>query len=175
MMKFHSETEKEWGELFDTHFNHLVLYVDHYINSASVSEDIVQEMFISLWQKRERITVTPSFLYVCARNATFTYIRLHPQKFISDSDIDLGRLTDADSMEDEMEYMKKLEEVREAILKLSPQCREVLKKIYYENKKYAEVAQEMDLSLNTIKTHIYIAIKTLRNNFLFFLLFVNGH
>lgn len=175
MMNFYSEADREWGEIFDTHFNHLVLYVNHYINSASVSEDIVQDMFVSLWQKRGRNTITPSFLYVCARNAAFTYIRLHPQKFISDSDIDLGRLKDTDSMDEEMEYAKKLEEVREAIKNLSPQCREVLKKIYYENKKYAEVAQEMDLSLNTVKTHIYIAIKVLRSNFLFFLLFVNGH
>ena len=66
-----------------------------------------------------------------------------------------------------------LERMYKAIESLSPQCREVLKKIYFEGKSYAETAEEMNLSLSTIKTHIYLAIKNLKKDFAYigFLIF----
>lgn len=173
MRDSYADSEREWSELFDLHFNHLVLYVNNYIGSVAVSEDIIQDLFIKLWQKRNSVTITPSFLFVCARNSALTYLRLNKRKFIPPDDIVLREVSDSFMVDEEIAYIDRLEEVRTAITKLSPQCREVLKKIYFENKKYAEVAEEMNLSLNTIKSHIYLAIKVLRGNFLFFVLFLN--
>ena len=72
-----------------------------------------------------------------------------------------------DDNEADLAYMDKLERIYEAVESLPHQCKEVLKKIYFEEKSYVEVAEEMHLSLNTVKTHIYLAIKTLRQNFVY--------
>jgi RNA polymerase sigma-70 factor (family 1) len=50
-----------------------------------------------------------------------------------------------------------------AIDDLPPQRREILQRIYFEEKKYQEAADEMGISLNTLKTHLKIALKNLRN------------
>ncbi|MDP3437004.1 MAG: sigma factor-like helix-turn-helix DNA-binding protein, partial [Bacteroidales bacterium] len=45
---------------------------------------------------------------------------------------------------------------------LTPKCKEVLRKIYFDRMKYAEVAKEMNLSFHTVKSHMNIAFSTIK-------------
>lgn len=163
--------DKVWVEMFDEHFNHLVLYVRHYTDSVYIAEDIVQDMFIKLWEKRNGIEFTPSFLFVCARNAAHNYNKLRKIDYIVPDNLNTIIAFESSSFEDEEEYYAMLDKVREAISLLPEQCKIVIRKIYYENKKYADIATEMNLSIGTIKTHAYLAMKTLRGRFHFIFLF----
>ncbi len=157
--------EKVAVELFKEHFNHLVLYVNSFVDSIPVAEDIVQDMFVKLWEKKCLAQCKPSFLYVCARNASLNYLRtqnLHAFEVEQIEKVEMPEETERQEA-----YMEKLERIYEAVESLPPQCREVLKKIYFEGKTYAETAEEMHLSVNTVKTHIYLAIKNLRQNFIY--------
>ncbi|HJD75697.1 MAG TPA: RNA polymerase sigma-70 factor [Bacteroides reticulotermitis] len=162
-----SKVEKAAIALFQEHFEHLVVVVDNYVHSIPVAEDIVQDLFIKLWEKNRLINATPAFLYTCARNFALNYLRDFSSK------MSLHELTSElyilDEQEEELSYMNRLEEIHRAVESLPPQCQTVLRMIYFENKHYAEVAQEMGISINTVKTHIYLAIKTLRKNFTFYL------
>lgn len=162
-----SKAEKAAIELFQEHFEHLVIVADHYVHSVSIAEDIVQDLFLKLWEKNRLTNATRGFLYTCARNFAINYLR------DSSSKMTLHELTSdvyiLDDQEEELNYMNRLEEVYKAIESLPPQCKTVLKMIYFENKRYTEVAEELGVSVNTVKTHIYLAIKTLRKNFSFFL------
>lgn len=150
-------------KVFDEHFDHLVLYVNSFVEDVPTSEDIVQDMFLKLWEKDRLTDYSLGFLYVCAKNAALNYLRT--QKTDSFSTDNLEMFDMADQVEEETAYMDKLEQVYQAIEALSPQCRAVLKKVYFENKSYAETAEEMHLSLNTVKTHIYLAIRSLKKDF----------
>ena len=139
--------------------------MNSFVDSIQTAEDIVQDLFLKLWEKDRFIDCKPAFLYICAKNAALNYLRTRKlESFLAES-IDLFDMEDDN--EAERDYMDKLERIYEAVESLPPQCREVLKKIYFEEKSYAQVAEEMHLSLNTIKTHIYLAIKTLRQNFVY--------
>ena len=157
--------------MFKEHFDHLVLFVNQYVCSIAVSEDIVQDLFLKLWEKDRLTNETPTFLYTCARNAALNYLRTNRLESFSIEACDSFDIED--QVEEQMAYMDKLERMYKAIESLSPQCREVLKKIYFEGKSYAETAEEMNLSLSTIKTHIYLAIKNLKKDFAYigFLIF----
>lgn len=161
----HNRLKEKAIETFQEHFEHLVLYVNAYVDSIQTAEDIVQDLFLKLWEKERLVGCKPAFLYICARNAALNYLRTRNLETFPVDSID--RYAIEDDMEVEMDYMNKLERIYEAVESLPPQCREVLKKIYFEEKSYAEVAEEMNLSLNTVKTHIYLAIKTLRRNFVY--------
>ncbi len=161
----HNKFKEKAIETFQEHFEHLVLYVNSFVDSIQTAEDIVQDLFLKLWEKDRFIDCKPAFLYICAKNAALNYLRTRKlESFLAES-IDLFDMEDDN--EAERDYMDKLERIYEAVESLPPQCREVLKKIYFEEKSYAQVAEEMHLSLNTIKTHIYLAIKTLRQNFVY--------
>ena len=75
-----------------------------------------------------------------------------------------------DNIEEIQSYFEILENLHRALQSLPPQCRKVLHKIYFENKHYAEVAKEMGISVNTVKTHVYLAIKTLKKDFILLLI-----
>lgn len=167
----YTQTEKDKAiELFNEHFNHLVLYVNQYIHAINVSEDIVQDLFVRLLEQGKLTTCNVAFLYICAQHDVLNYLRDHRKHISLDEIQELG--PKEKSIEDVLIHMERLEEIRQAVDKLPPQCQTVLHKIYFENKHYAEVAQEMGLSLNTIKTHVYLAIKTLKKDFTVFLLFI---
>lgn len=163
------ESEDDFDELFSAHFNHLVLYVDTIVKLHNVAEDIVQDLFVRLWEKRNSISVTPVFLYVCVRNASISYLRT---KKIT-CNIDEVQLYDSEfnQLEQEIEYHKKIEEVAQKVMQLSPMCRKTIEKIYFENKKYNEAALELGISVNTIKYHLKTAIVTLKKDFIYFILY----
>ena len=152
-------------ELFKEHFNHLVLYVNSFVDSIPVAEDIVQDMFVKLWEKKDLSQCKSSFLYVCARNAALNYLRTQNLQTFEVERID--QVDVSDDAEAQLAYMEKLEQIYKAVESLPPQCREALKKIYFEGKTYAETADEMHLSINTVKTHVYLAIKNLRQSFIY--------
>ncbi len=161
----HNKLKEKAIGMFKEHFEHLVLYVNSYVDSIQTAEDIVQDMFLKLWEKGRLVDCKPAFLYVCAKNAALNYLRTSNIEPLQADFNDLYEMEDDN--EPYMDYMNKLERIYEAVESLPPQCREVLKKIYFEEKSYAEVAEEMHISLNTVKTHIYLAIKTLRQNFVY--------
>ena len=156
--------EKAVG-VFQEHFEHLVLYVNSYVDSIPTAEDIVQDLFLKLWEKDRLTDCKPAFLYICAKNAALNYLRTRNIDSFFVNSLELYDVEDDN--EADLAYMDKLERIYEAVESLPPQCKEVLKKIYFEEKSYVEVVEEMHLSLNTVKTHIYLAIKTLRQNFVY--------
>lgn len=159
--------------LFNNNYNHLVIYVMRYVQDISVANDLVQGVFVTVWEKRETVKSPVPFLFACAKHAALKYLsNLSKQKFISTND---GDLTDPQFLvqeeDDTIEYFVRLEKISVLINQLPPQCKDVVKKIYFEKKKIAVVAQEMALSVNTIKTHIKIAKKKISNLFLFLIIF----
>lgn len=148
-------TKADFTELYNQNFNHLVIYLMRYIEDFHVAKDIAQETFLTVWERRETIESPSSFLFVCARNAAFKHISDNAKsKLVS---IDKSNINLNHSDEDLSDYFERLERVSNMIETLPPQCKEVVKKIYFEKKKIAETAQEMNLSVNTIKTHLKIA------------------
>lgn len=144
-----------------------------YVQDISVAKDLAQEVFVTVWEKRETIKTPVPFLFTCARNAALKYLSNHSkQKFISTNDNDLHDLQFlAQEDDDTIEYFERLEKISVLINRLPPQCKDVVKKIYFEKKKISVVAQEMALSVNTIKTHIKIAKKNISILFLILILF----
>lgn len=157
------QTKEVVTKVFEEHFDHLVLFVNQFVKSIPIAEDIIQELFVRLWEADKLKNCTVAFLYICARHDAMNYLRDHPEN----ENIDNVECNDweADSIEEFPAYYDKLEDVFRAVQLLSPQCRTVLHKIYFENKHYAEVAKEMGVSVNTVKTHIYLAIKNLKKDF----------
>lgn len=144
-----------------------------YVRDISVANDLAQEVFVTVWEKREVVKTPVPFLFTCARNAALKYLSNHSkQKFISTDDNDL---TDQQFLiqeeDDTTEYFERLEKISALINRLPPQCKDVVKRVYFEKKKITVVAKEMALSVNTIKTHIKIAKKNISNLFLILIIF----
>lgn len=153
--------ESAFDFLFRTRYKNLCRFAATFVVDFNVAEDIVQEIFEKIWRKSARISEgesVDSYLFVSVRNACYTYLKNKRER------VDLEELklrleapvevVDFDTPE--------LNRLWDAIEKLPMQCKVVFKLVVLENMKYREVAEALDISVNTVKTQMKIAYKMLR-------------
>ncbi len=151
--------------LFDLYYVPLSTYALKYCDSFSLAEDIVQDLFIKIWNGKLYMdfeeTIGP-YLFKAIKNNTlqatkqknkyqFVEIEAQVNTLIIDETIDIKFIE---------EDKKKLYTEIEALPK---KCKEIFKAIVLENLKYKEVASQHGISVNTVKTHYSRALKQLRN------------
>jgi len=156
--------EVVFKQLFHKYFPRVCIYAASIIKDDAVATDIAQDVFIRLWEKRLSFQTIQSFkayLYNSVKNTCFNYLR---DKKESSSIEHLGDITSKDHNIEflimEAELSAKL---FEAIMKL-PQARREVMLLRINGMTIEDIADELNISLNTVKTHKKLAHKQLRQN-----------
>ncbi len=150
---------RDFDRLFSERFNHLVIYINRYVDNFDISKDIAQDSFIKLWERRNSVDLPVPFLFACARNSALQYLKTRKITIPIDEITSLVDMSGRD-LEELLEYFDKLEKASELVEKLPPQCNAVVKKAYYDNMKIKDIAENMNISENTVKSHLKIAKKS---------------
>lgn len=148
--------------VFNYYYSGLVVYADQIIKNNVVSEDIVQSVFLKLWETRETADIRSfrSYLIQCVRNRCIDYIR--SQKVRQRFDNQVIELDQAVFEHDFWTKSELGELIDCAIEELPDRCREIFIMSRYENLKIAEIAERLDISKRTVETQISKALKILR-------------
>ncbi len=155
--------KKQFELLFKSHFQYLVNYATQYVQDSNTAEDIVQKVFITLWEKRA--TINPqqsvkSYLFTAVRNNCLNYIRDNKKYRSRVLDLDCGEF---DIIEPETESQEALQkQIEHALSELPEKCRKVFELSRIHKLKYKEIAEELDVSVKTVEAHMSKALKTLR-------------
>ncbi len=147
---------KAFGELFHKYYGVLCDYAYSYLNDVNESEDVVQDVFVYIWNNREVIRLNnsiKSYLFSSVKHGALNVLK-HRIVKRKHSSLLLKFLEDLGREEYTEEETYQLRQVRSAIQRLSPQCRFIFIKSCLEGKKYKEIAEEMHISVNTVKSHI---------------------
>lgn len=155
-------------QLYQYYHPALYAYVSRFIKISQLAEDTLQEVFIKIWEIRERINPDLSFnayLYRISRNHVFKQLK----KIAADEDLRMRTMLalgqsveDADSRVRWQQYEALL---KTAIGQLSTQRRKVFELCRQQGKTYDEVAAELGISRNTVKEHMVMAIKSIKEYF----------
>lgn len=155
--------KKDFESLFNLWFNDLMGFVYSYIRDEEAARDIVHDVYMTIWNNRHHLDTSwslKSYLYTLARNYALNFIR--HQKVIAGNEEEIARSMDV--WQDEIEdYDITMARLRVKLGELPEKQREVLMKCFVEGKTYKLVAEELAISLNTVKTHIKRALKFLRD------------
>ena len=157
--------DKYFERLFEAQFERLMAFVCSYVGEEEVAKDIVQDAFMTLWNNRKKLDESQSvksYLFAIAQNYALNYIR--HRKVIAANDLPLN-LYLSQQEENVEEHEKLLAALEEKLKELPLKQREVLEKCVVENKKYKEVAERLDVSVNTVKTQVKHAYAKLREEF----------
>jgi len=135
------------------------------IKSEDDAREIIQELFIKLWQNRETIGTVKSFqsyIFTIANNLVYNYFRKinHDQALIQKL-----LLNAADHYLDGQELLENKEAVeifQRAINQLTPQCKQVFQLCKIEGKSHKEVAQLMSISMPTVNSHMTNSVKSIK-------------
>ena len=154
---------KTFEDLFELHFTKLMGFVFNYVRDEEVAKDIVHDAFLTLWSNRKCLNPTypmKSYLFTLAQNCALNYLR--SDLVVTGNEQAVTELLEA-ANEELDDYEKRLVRLEEKLAQLPEKQREVLVKCVVEGKKYKEVAEELDITVNTVKTHITRALKFLRD------------
>lgn len=157
----------------------LIAFARRFVDYAE-AEDVVHDVFLKIWkQYPEKIQKDgiESYLHKMVRNACYDYLK-HvkvEENFLSKTLVDLKmeELKWSDSHEGLLSYEDKLSDIYVAIEKLPPKCKQIFVKAYLEEQRHIDIAQALNISVRTVETQVYKALRLLRETLLpFLLLFV---
>ncbi len=130
------------------------------------SEDVVQEVFVYLWQKRKELKINSSlksYLFSSVKNKCIEKIRRSKleSKYISEKLLELKQF-DEDKEEVEMEKMVLVNKLYNSIEQLPKKCKLIFKMAKIEGMTYIEIGEELDLSVKTVESQMRRAFILLR-------------
>lgn len=165
--------ESIYKELFRRYYANLLFYATRIVGKEE-AEDVVQDVFVELWRRKEAIDMgerIQAFLYRAVYTRALNTLK---HKDIVDGyeaamlEIQKKRAEfyqpDSNDVVQGIENAELRKELRETIDRLPDKCRTVFKLSYLYDMKNKDIAETMGLSLRTVEAHMYKALKFLREN-----------
>ena len=150
-------------DLFRLNYRPLCMFALHYLQDADLVEDVVQECFTVLWEKLEQgadVANRRAYLYMSVRNSCLDHLRRKGLPTESLKPYDTYGIIDDDDAEERSVMEAKL---WTAIDSLPEKCRQVFLMSKRDGLKYEEIAEELGLSVNTVRNQISKALNVLKN------------
>lgn len=160
-----NKVDLKFEELFRTYFTSLCYFAQKYIPDLDSSKEIVHNIFISIWEKREEFDFekpAKSYLFTAVYNRCMNYIR--DQKKFIDSESSEVMLEKESINDDHLEAAELESRIWNVIDDLPEKCREVFILNRFEGKKYAEIADQLKISVKTVEAQMSKALRVLRDN-----------
>jgi RNA polymerase sigma-70 factor (ECF subfamily) len=155
------------GVLFDRHHARVHALCYRLTGDASVADDLVQESFLRILKYRRGFGARAAFttwLYRLVRNVCMDHLNAETRKR-QRTEIMIGEQRSEQGRNDPAEADPRLETLRAALYRLSPDKREVLVLSRYQGLSYAEIAEVCETSVGAIKVRAHRAMRELRQNF----------
>jgi RNA polymerase sigma-70 factor (ECF subfamily) len=174
--------EDSFEQVFRSHFKSLHSYACTLLRDPTAAEEVVQHVFVRLWEKKEEIEIRENisvYLYRAVHNASLNQLK-HLKVRSAYQSYAMRRHTPNDHEKASGKLMLgELEQrLEKALLELPEQCRTIFQLSRFEDLKYREISDKLGLSIKTVENQMGKALKLLRLklvDFLPFLLFIINH
>lgn len=151
--------------LFREHYEGLSRYAFSILKDQEEAEDVVQKLFVKLWEKRKEIEIwkdVKSYLYRSTYNASLNELkRIKRHTMYETVNKEKGFQSDNDSsatvISSELE-----EKIENALQTLPEKCGEVFRLSRFKELSYKEIAEKLEISVKTVENHMGKALKLMR-------------
>lgn len=163
----HKDNREAFTALYQRYWDKIFAVAIHRLGNEEEAEEIVQEIFLSIWTRRKSLKLTHSlatYLSVAVKYKVINHLaRRHRMRLQLDHLTAITPATENSTSNwlDEKELRSQLEK---GISRLPEKCRIVFLLSRDENKTYAEIATELNISQKTVEAHMSKALSTLRND-----------
>lgn len=152
--------------IVDMHYEDVYLYAKNLSRDEDIAKDLVQDVFLKLWNKRADIkksVLIKNWLYKSCKNKFIDFTRRNKKDVFLLETIYVELLNDI-IQEDENNIQQKLQIVEREIEQLPKKCQKVFILSKKEGLRNNEIAKHLNISLKTVEGHLTVAMKTLRKS-----------
>ncbi len=152
-------------QLYKKYFRELLAYAFSLLRDWDAAEEIVQAMFLKLWEKEEAVEARSSiksYLYKSVYHSSLNYIRAQKVqlKYQTTTAYAMKDHTDDAAQRLSMSELERF--LQKALSKLPEKCRTVFHLSRFEELKYQEIADHLNISIKTVEVHMGKALRILR-------------
>lgn len=158
--------KKAFSYLIDTYHHDLCVYANSLINNHIQADDVVQNVFIKLWTKRENLSESfslKSFLYKAVYNEFIDQYR-KTQSVLRIEKVYLEHLNSLIEPESKEDTEKLILLVKESIDQLPPKCKQIFELSKSEGLSNIEISEHLNISIKTVEAQMTKGYKTIRKN-----------
>lgn len=180
LARIQQHDSQAFEQVFKTYYAELCGYAQKFLSDLDMAEEIVQELFCHIWDKRENLVIQETlraYFFKSVRNRCLNHFRhikireAHQQEVIAQNHI-----ADTITAHDTIKALELDVKINAVIESLPAQCKQVFSMSRFEGKKYQEIADELGISKKAVEAHVSKALKVLREELkdylpLLFLLF----
>jgi RNA polymerase sigma-70 factor (family 1) len=164
-----AENEKIYEQfklVFDEYYIALSNFAFTYTRDKTACEDIVQEVFLRIWEKRPDLIGSSTirfYLFTAVRNNCLTHLA-HSKRFLSFHSANLDETAVSHPLDKpEDQPADRMAMIQKAISQLPPKCKEVFLLSRMGNLSYKEIAKTLGISVKTVDNQVGKALRVLRN------------
>ncbi|WP_374165263.1 RNA polymerase sigma factor [Arcticibacter sp. MXS-1] len=156
-------------EVYNRYSSRLYSAAYNILRNKQICEDLVQELFVDLWVKREHLTILKlrSYLYMSVRNKVLMTLR--SGRVVLDLEV-VEMLTNEFAADNRLLQKEIHENLERGISELPEKCREIFVLSRKKQLSHKEIASLLNISVKTVENHLTIALKRLRASMADFLL-----
>lgn len=151
-----------YNQLFVRYYSRLCAFVFNQTQNYTASEDVVQELFIRLWIQRGQLDIKESisgYLYKASKNAALNYLRAEKSRRKSIQNIPVREWQTDENLIEQIEFSAVL---NQCIGQLPERSRDVFMKSRFDGLKQQEIADQLGISVKTIKNQIWKSLQFLK-------------
>lgn len=157
--------ENAFRKIYDRYHIQMFYIAKKYVKDSSLAEDVVQEIFVKVWEKRQKldhVNSIKSYLFTMVRNHVLNTLRDRKSELISISMVKEEKLPLNNSTEEKLQYREYEAVLMRGVGELSGRKREVFELRTKEGLTNLEVAELLKIHVRTVKTHYYNSSKFIR-------------
>jgi len=160
---FNSDFNKTVEYLFNNYYTTLCRNAYRIVNNKEISEDIVQDVFFKLWDKRDKIVINTSleaYLNRMVFNESISFLRKNKNFLEFSDEIEQSRTNHEPNNTIEQKELNTI--INDAINKLPPRCKTIFLLSRIEGLTYKQIAEQLNISVKTVENQMGKALKFLR-------------
>ncbi len=159
--------ENAFKKVYDAYYDKLYYYCLQFVKSEDLAQELLQDVFVKLWEQRDKINPDLSFnayFYKMTRNHTYDFLKKAARDQRLKEEMMLSVIWRHSQEEDNLTYAEYDAIVKQSIHKLPTQRKLIFQLSRHDGMSYEEIAKSLGISKNTVKVQIFRALKTIKKH-----------
>lgn len=158
---------RAFEQLFKKYYQNLCQFCFHYVKQEETAEEIVQDVFVKLWQLNKQPdfhTSVKAYLYAAVKNGSLNYLKSQFARQQFEGHGSQKNELQSENTQETIEFEELSKLVGEAVAKLPQQCRIIFEMSRTGGHTYQEISKELNISPKTVENQMGIALKKLKEH-----------